>query len=52
MNPCEQAQLVSVYALRALPATEAAAVEAHVAGCSRCRRDLETLRPVVARFAG
>lgn len=52
MNLCEQSQLVSVYALRALPATEAAAVEAHVAGCSRCRRDLETLRPVVARFAG
>ena len=41
-----------MYALRALPATEAAAVEAHIAVCLRCRRDLETLRPVVERFAG
>jgi anti-sigma factor ChrR (cupin superfamily) len=43
---------VSVYALRALPTMEASAVEAHIAACSRCRRDLEMLRPVVARFAG
>jgi anti-sigma factor ChrR (cupin superfamily) len=52
MVTCEQAELVSVYALRALPASEASAVEAHLAVCSRCRRDLETLRPVVERFAG
>lgn len=52
MGTCEQAELVSVYALRALPASEASVVEAHVAVCSRCRRDLETLRPVVERFAG
>lgn len=52
MDPCEQAELVSVYALRALPATEASAVEAHIAVCERCRSDLQTLRPVVARFAG
>jgi anti-sigma factor ChrR (cupin superfamily) len=52
MDPCEQAELVSVYALRALPAMEASAIEAHIAMCSRCRRDLETLRPVVERFAG
>ena len=52
MNSCEQAELVPVYALRALPASEAAAVEAHIAVCSRCRRDMETLRPVVERFAG
>lgn len=52
MDPCEQAELVSVYALRALPATEASAVETHITACSRCRRDLEMLRPVVARFAG
>ena len=49
---CEQAELVSVYALRALPATEARAIEAHIVVCSRCRQDLETLRPVVDRFAG
>jgi ChrR Cupin-like domain/Putative zinc-finger len=52
IDTCEQAELVSVYALRALPAKEASAVEAHIAGCSRCQRDLEILRPVVDRFAG
>lgn len=52
MDPCEQAELVSVYALRALPVTEASGVEAHLAVCARCRDDLETLRPVVDRFSG
>jgi anti-sigma factor ChrR (cupin superfamily) len=52
LDACDQAELVSVYALRALPAREVAAIEAHVAVCCRCRRDLETLRPVVDRFAG
>jgi anti-sigma factor ChrR (cupin superfamily) len=51
-DTCGQAELVSAYALRALPASEAAAVETHLAVCWRCRRDLETLRPVVDRFAG
>jgi anti-sigma factor ChrR (cupin superfamily) len=51
-DPCEQTELVSVYALRALPAMEASAVEAHLAVCSRCRSELATLRPVVERFAG
>lgn len=52
LDACEQAELVSVYALRALPATEASAVEAHIAVCARCRHELEALRPVVDRFAG
>jgi anti-sigma factor ChrR (cupin superfamily) len=52
MGACSQAELLSVYALRALPVADALAVEAHIAECSRCRQDLETLRPVVDRFAG
>jgi anti-sigma factor ChrR (cupin superfamily) len=48
---CEQSELVSAYALQALPASEVAAVEAHIAACPECRRELESLRPVVERFA-
>jgi anti-sigma factor ChrR (cupin superfamily) len=36
-----------LYALQALPPGERAAVEAQIAGCPECRRDLETLRPIV-----
>ena len=45
---CEQAELVAAYALRALPAADIPAVEAHLATCSRCRLDLEALDPIVA----
>jgi|SRR5436190_7934769 len=51
MNPCEQADLVNAYALRAVPADETTPIEAHLASCADCRRDFETLRPLVDRFA-
>jgi anti-sigma factor ChrR (cupin superfamily) len=38
------------YALQALPASEVAAAEAHIAICPDCRRELANLRPVVDRF--
>jgi anti-sigma factor ChrR (cupin superfamily) len=41
------AELVFLYALQALPASEAAAVGAHIAGCAECRQEMETLRSVV-----
>jgi anti-sigma factor ChrR (cupin superfamily) len=41
---------LTAYALQALPASELAAAEAHIAACSECRRELESLRPVVDRF--
>lgn len=47
---CAQGDLVCAYALQALPADEVAAAEAHIASCPECRRELETLRPVVDRF--
>lgn len=44
---CERMELVAEYALRALPASEVAAFETHIQGCSACRQELEELRPVV-----
>jgi len=41
---------LTAYALQALPASELAAAEAHIAACAECRRELESLRPVVDRF--
>lgn len=47
---CEQAEWVSLYVLRALPADEAPAVEAHLSACPECRRELDTLRPIIDSF--
>jgi anti-sigma factor ChrR (cupin superfamily) len=41
---------VTAYALRALPADEVPAVEAHIASCLACQEELATLRPVVDSF--
>jgi anti-sigma factor ChrR (cupin superfamily) len=41
---------LTAYALQALPASELAAAEAHIAACAECRRELESLRPLVDRF--
>ena len=40
-----------LYALQALPPGEVPAVEAQIAACPECRRDVETLRPIVGAFA-
>jgi anti-sigma factor ChrR (cupin superfamily) len=47
---CEQSELVAIYALRALPSPEAAAFEAHLAGCSLCQDEIKQLRPIVDCF--
>jgi len=49
-NPCEQAELVSAYAVQALPSRDVPAVEAHIASCEHCRREIAALRPVVDKF--
>ena len=51
-NPigCEKVELACACALQALPASEVAAAEAHIASCPDCRRELQSLRPVVDRF--
>jgi anti-sigma factor ChrR (cupin superfamily) len=42
--------MTCAYAAQALPASERAAAEAHIASCPDCRRELESLRPVMDRF--
>ena len=49
-NRCEQRQVTCAYAAQALAASEVAAAEAHIASCPDCRRELESLRPVVDSF--
>jgi quercetin dioxygenase-like cupin family protein len=48
---CRQSEVTCAYAVQALPAREVAAAEAHIAACPDCRRELESLRPVLDRFA-
>jgi anti-sigma factor ChrR (cupin superfamily) len=47
---CEKTELACAYVLQALPASEIAAAEAHIASCPDCGRVLESLRPVIDRF--
>ena len=47
---CEQSEVTCAYAAQALGASEAAAAEAHIASSTNCRRELESLRPVISRF--
>ena len=49
-DKCHRAELVAAYAVQALPASEVRAVEAHLSSCLRCRRELQTLRPVIDSF--
>jgi anti-sigma factor ChrR (cupin superfamily) len=56
MNPtrddgrCDESERLCAYAVQALDRAEVPAVEAHIAGCDLCRRELESLRPVVESF--
>jgi anti-sigma factor ChrR (cupin superfamily) len=47
---CERAEHVAEYALRALPATERSAFEAHVDACAECRQELMAVRPIIDAF--
>jgi anti-sigma factor ChrR (cupin superfamily) len=47
---CEHSEVTCAYAAQALAPSEAAAAEAHIASCPECRRELESLRPVLDRF--
>lgn len=48
---CDVSDTLPEHALGLLPAGRAAAVDAHAELCADCRRELESLRPVVAAFA-
>ena len=50
LNRCERTGLAYAYALQALPRSEVSAIQAHIASCPDCQRELESLRPVVNRF--
>jgi len=47
---CVHSEATCAYAARALEPSEAAAAEAHIAACPECRRELESLRPLLDRF--
>ena len=49
-NRCPEAERVSAHALGALPAAQGEEVEAHVADCASCRRELARLRHAVDAF--
>jgi anti-sigma factor ChrR (cupin superfamily) len=46
----DYAELVVLYALQALPLNEVRIMEAHLAACSDCRQEMETLRPIIDSF--
>ena len=50
LSRCERAELACAYALQVLPASDVPAMQAHIAACPDCRREVESLRPVVDRF--
>ncbi len=47
---CERAELVPLYALRALPSNEMRLLEEHLTSCPECRQELQSLSPVVDSF--
>jgi anti-sigma factor ChrR (cupin superfamily) len=49
-NRCQQSEVTCAYALRAVPAGEVAAAQAHIASCPVCQDELASLRPVVDSF--
>jgi anti-sigma factor ChrR (cupin superfamily) len=46
----DHSERLSLYALQALPSADVPAVEASLAVCPDCRRELEALRPIVEAF--
>jgi anti-sigma factor ChrR (cupin superfamily) len=46
----DHSELVFLYALRALPSSEVPVVEAQISACADCRREMETLRPIIDSF--
>lgn len=49
-NRCASSELTCAYAMGVLPMSEAQAIEAHIGVCPDCRRELESLRPVIDSF--
>ncbi len=49
-NVCDRSELTCVHALGALSAREVPALQAHIAACADCQRELESLRPLIDLF--
>jgi anti-sigma factor ChrR (cupin superfamily) len=49
-NPCKHSEVTCAYVAQALTSSEASVAEAHIASCSDCQREVESLRPVLDRF--
>jgi anti-sigma factor ChrR (cupin superfamily) len=49
-NHCAHSEVTCAYAAQALPSSEIAAAEAHIASCQDCQSEVKSLRPVVNRF--
>jgi anti-sigma factor ChrR (cupin superfamily) len=49
-NSCGHAERVCAYAIRGLASSDVPEVEAHISSCPKCRRELETLRPIIDAF--
>ena len=47
---CDYSELTCACALQALSESELPTVEAHIASCPQCQRELESLRPVIDGF--
>jgi hypothetical protein len=50
LNPCERAELACASVLLSLPPGELPAVQAHIASCPDCQRELKSLRPAIESF--
>src|SRR5581483_5590732 len=48
----EHLDLLFLFALQSLSPREMASVEAQISSCADCRREIETLRPIVRSFVG
>jgi quercetin dioxygenase-like cupin family protein len=48
----EHLDLVFLFALQCLPPDEMASVEAQISSCEDCRKEIESLRPIVHSFVG
>lgn len=51
MSVCHQIERAAEYSVRAMPASESADYETHVASCDDCQREIAALRSAVDAFA-
>ena len=49
-NRCNHREITCAYAAQALASNEVAVAEAHIASCSDCQREVQSLRPVLNQF--